>query len=182
VNTPFLIKTRRSKPYTRLNSTELTLLFIIDAVNLKTNHNSGNYIKKKLLTLHNTNFIATTYKLLKKIFFKKNGLITNNFTKSMMYATLSSTLSLFKKVKIVGITSTPTSKLITQYLLPVQIFTISIHKSKPKTILFLLLNNLLTMLPSYSQAYMLSTTYLYLPTSLNILTFVNLFYFKLRNF
>ena len=131
---------------------------------------------------YNFNFFKNNFKIFKTLFFKKNNLITNNFTKSLLYHSIINTQKIFIKNFKTKIKFNTESLTHTQYAKPIQVLTLSLNKSKFKTLLFFYISFLLKLFVDLPLIYEIRTTYLYVPTALQLLPFLNFFFFKIKNF
>jgi hypothetical protein len=178
-----LNKTRKSKLHTFFKTTSLIIIFILNTFNYQLDPTTVYGINNKIKYFYNLHLLSTVYKSLKIIFFKKNSLLTNNLTKSLLYNIIRNIKIPFKNTCTKPRLNSPTNKLSNVYYsIPQQVFTLSLHKSKFKTILFLYINLLTVLYVNCPATYNIRNTYLYMPSNFNILTFINLFYFKIRNF
>lgn len=180
---PFLPKTQRYSKLILAMNTQLLYLFIKDSIYYTSNHfNKINYVSTSVLLMSKF-FSKPFYLLFKKISTKNFGIMTVNLTKSLISKTLTDIDSLLmsKKQSKPQIRFT-SSKYSMQYLQPITIVSFAFQKKTYDTlmsyIIFLLVNNYTAPQNSFNLFY----SFIICPNNFLLYPFLNLFYFKLRQF
>lgn len=127
------------------------------------------FVVKLLYTFYRKPFI----KFFKNLVFTKYGLVTSNFTKSLIYYTV-------KRLESMRLTVNP--NLSNMYLLPIPVLNFSFHKSTYNTliiyILYLLTHSYINNFTNFSLWY----SYIIVPKHFQLLNFCNNYYFKLHHY
>jgi hypothetical protein len=182
-STPFLPKTQRYSKLVVATNTQLLYLFIKDNVHYTSNQfNHINHSPVSVL-LVNRLFSKPFFLFFKKINTKSFGIMTANLTKSLLYKTVVELDNLI----VSGKPTKPSapyvfSKYSGCYLQPIAVLSFAFQKKTYDTlmsyIIFLLVNNYVAPQNSFNLFY----GFILCPYNFMLYPFVNLFYFKLRQF
>ena len=164
-------------------NTQLIHLFIKNSVYLAGKHLNKINLFPITISLTNRFFTKPFFLFFKKINTKNFGIMTSNLTKSLIYKTLSEIDSLLvtKDPSKTRTSYTPTAYTV-QYLQPITILSFAFQKKTYDTlmsyIIFLLVHNYTAPQNSFNLFY----SFIICPHNLTLYPFLNLFYFKLRQF
>jgi len=180
-STPFLMKTQRANALVNASNTQLLSLFI------KTNliFASGHYYKLSILPVT----IALYVRFFQKGFFKffKNlhstnlGIMSLNLSKSLFaktYRDLNTQFYVKQKPKKIQFESNFNVK----YLQPITLVSFSFHKKTYDTLMVFIITMLANSYNTPYNFYRLYYGFLIKSTNFDLYPFLNLFYFKLKQF
>ena len=180
---PFLPKTQRYNKLVVSTNTQLLYLFIKDSVHRTSSQlNKVNYVPISVL-LMNRFFAKSFFLFFKKINTKSFGVMTANLTKSFIHKTLSDLDSLLMvKEQRKSSTCYLPLRYSVRYLQPITILSFAFQKKTYDTLMtyitFLLVNNYAAPQNSFNLFY----SFIICPHNFALYPFLNLFYFKLRQF
>ena len=180
---PFLPKTQRYNKLVLAANTRLLYLFVKNNTHFTSSQfNKATYVPISVL-LMNQFFVKSFFLFFKKISTKNFGIMTVNLTKSFLHKTLNDLNSLLmSKEPIKPFTYSVFSKYSVRYLQPVTILSFAFQKKTYDTlmsyIIFLLVNNYTAPQNSFSLSY----SFIICPNNFALYPFLNLFYFKLKQF
>ena len=164
-------------------NTQLLYLFIKNSIYYTSNQANKISYSPVSIFLMNKFFTKSFFLFFKKINTKNFGIMTANLTKSFIYKTLNDfdTLLVSKKATQVSTCYMP-SKYSVCYLQPITVLSFAFQKKTYDTlmsyIIFLLVNNYSAPQNSFNLFY----SFIICPQSFMLYPFLNLFYFKLRQF
>ena len=180
---PFLPKTQRYNKLVIATNTRLLYLFIKSNIHFTDSQfNKADRALTSIL-LMNQFFVKSFFLFFKKINTKDFGIMTVNLTKSFIHKTLSDldNLLITKERVKPSVQSVP-SKYNISYLQPITILSFAFQKKTYDTLMmyitFLLVNNYTAPQNSFNLVY----SFIICPYNFALYPFLNLFYFKLRQF
>lgn len=182
-STPFLPKTQRYNKLIIANNTQLLHLFIKD--NLRPTWLNSVFINTYPPTvfLYNRMFTKRFYKFFKPLYTKHLGIMTLNLTKSSMYRTFNDLNNLISLNKPLLTVTKHTFTLYTvKYLQPITLVTFAFQKTTYNTLMIYILFLLTNSYSPSQNAFKLYYSFIIQPTSWAVYPFLNLFYFKVRQF
>lgn len=180
---PFLSKTQRYNRLVVAMNTQLLYLFIKDTAHYTNSQFNKVYYTPISILLMNKFFAKTFFLFFKKLSTKNLGIMTTNLTKSYMYKTLTDIdgLLVSRKPASTYLTYTPSAYSV-RYLQPITILSFAFQKKTYDTlmsyIIFLLVSNYTAPQNSFNLFY----SFIICPHNFTLYPFLNLFYFKLRQF
>ena len=180
---PFLPKTQRYNKLVIAMNTQLLYLFIKNSIYYTSKQsNSVNYSPVSIFLMSKF-FTKSFFLFFKKINTKSFGIMTANLTKSLIYKTVNDLDNLLvSKTVNKALNSYTPSKYSVCYLQPITILSFAFQKKTYDTlmsyIIFLLVNNY----PAPQNSFNLFYSFIICPHSFMLYPFLNLFYFKLRQF
>jgi hypothetical protein len=180
---PYLPKTQRYNKLVVATNVQLLHLFIKNSIHYTSREsNKVNHTPISVLLMNNF-FTKSTFLFFKKINAKNFGIMTSNLTKSFIYKTLSDLDSLLTSQKTYGLLShCNSSKHSVRYFQPITILSFAFQKKTYDTfmsyIIFLLVSNYTAPQNSFNLLY----SFIICPNNFALYPFLNLFYFKLRQF
>ena len=180
---PFLSKTQRYNKLVVAMNTQLLYLFIKNTIHFTgSQFNKINWSQLSVLLMRRF-FTKSFFLFFKKINTKNFGIMTSNLTKSFIYKTLNDfdQLIVSKDLKNKNLRYVP-SRHNVRYLQPITIVSFAFQKKTYDTlmsyIIFLLVGNYTAPQNSFNLFY----SFIICPPNFALYPFLNLFYFKLRQF
>jgi hypothetical protein len=135
----------------------------------------------KLFFFKHSQLKPTIFSFFNKFFYKNYGLLVSNFAKNIIGNLLSTHVRSSAKPLLTRIT--PRARYITtQYLPNIKVFTLALHKNYFKTVILYFINLLTTYYTPHLQNFRIFFSFIFCPIHIELCTFVNFFYFKVRNF
>ena len=177
----FLIKTQRYNFLIKNLSVELLFIFFKIVNNFFKYYQYFNILNPYTLYFFKKQYIFGFWKTFKSLYFKKMGLNSSNLTKSLMFSSISklNNVITLDKVKLDKINLI---KLNNIYVKPVQILTFSFHKNIYNSFMFFLFYLFSYSYISNFSNFKLYYSFINFSPNFNIYMFINVFYFKVRNF
>jgi len=180
---PFLIKTQRYNKLVISMNTHLLFLFIKN--NIQNSHLSGikSVTHSLPVFLLNRFFTKTFFSFFKKLYIKNFGIMTCNLTKSCIRKTFSDLnhFLMYRDIDTVSISHNYSLSTI-KYLQPITILSFAFQKKTYDTLMFYILFLLVNNYSSPQNSFKLYYSFVLYPTNFSLYPFLNLFYFKLRQF
>lgn len=135
--------------------------------------------------VYNQFFIINFWFFFKRLYTKSFGLMTLNTTKSSLYIIYKNLVTSFR----VLVENSPVHVKVdinslhnVKYLQPLTIVGFSFQKQTYNTLMFYVLFNLVTIYNASRNFFKLQYSFIFLQPNFHLYPFLNLFYFKLRNF
>jgi hypothetical protein len=180
---PFLPKTQRYSKLVIAMNTQLLYLLIKDTVHFTSNKfNKVNYIPVSVLLMNNF-FFKPFFLFFKKINTKTFGIMTVNLTKSFIYKSLADIDNLLIPREQSKSTSPYLpSKYGVRYLQPISALSFAFQKKTYDTLMSYIIFLLVSNYTASQNAFTLFYSFIICPQNFSLYPFVNLFYFKLKQF
>lgn len=182
-NTPFLYKTQRYNNLVISMNTKLLYTFI--KLNSHYAVSCSQTIKSLTFTMfmYRKFFTKTFFNFFKNIYSKQMGIMSLNLTKSFIYKTFSDlnyalSSNNFKNINSRHIYSNHNIK----YLQPVTVVSFSFHKKTYDTLMIFILLLLVSNYTPSQNSFRLYYSYILKSPNFTLYPFLNLFYFKLKQF
>lgn len=164
-------------------NTKLLYLFIKDTTYYTNSYFSHTHQLPISIYLMDKFFRKTFFLFFKKINTKNFGIMTINLTKSLLYKTLSDVDNLVLSKNLLMPDSNYTLTLHNvKYLQPVTIISFAFQKKTYDTLMIYIFFLLVDNYTSAQNAFKLNYGFILLPHNFLLYPFLNLFYFKLRQF
>jgi len=181
--TPFLIKTPRSRILVKSMNTFLIFFISKLTTNLLLFSQSFEYTPHWLVFFYKTQYLATYWRFYKTIFFKKYGILSTNLVKSSIYWTIDGLDSQIAPTRVGhGLRQIEFTPLNLRYYTPTSLVSFAFHKKRHNTLILFILSILPhTYLPNQT-SFKLDYSFLLMGDNLNLYSFVNCFYFKIKNY
>jgi len=166
-----------------INASNTHLLYIFIKMNM-INFSGNQYHLTRLtlsLSLYSQFFEKSFYKFFKRMHVSNLGIMSINLTKSLfgkVYSDLN--LQISKKVKPSKLSYS--SKHNVNYLQPITIISFSFHKKTYDTLMIFIISILVNNYNTPYNFFKLYHGFLLKPNNFNVYPFLNLFYFKLKQF
>ena len=182
-STPFLAKTQRYNNLVIAMNTKLIYTFL--KLNSST-FSSLSYVPKTInftIFLYNKFFVTTFFAFFKKLYSSRMGIMTINFSKSLLFKTFHNLNAELDVTNSFEKPSTHKHSLYrVKYLQPITIISFSFHKKTYDTLMIFITLLLVTNYSSTQNSFKLYYSFILKSPNYSLYPFLNLFYFKLKQF
>lgn len=182
-STPFLPKTQRYNKLIVANNTQLLYIFIKENVHCTWNKQINVLTNLPASFLFDTIFTRRFYKFFKPLYTRYLGIMTVNLTKSALHKTFSDLNAMLRLSRpLIPHQSHFYCAHNIKYLQPVTVVTFSFQKTTYNTLMIYILFLLTNFYTPSQNSFKLYYSFIIQPSGLIVYPFLNLFYFKMRQF